>query len=647
MAQSKPILAAKYRYPGKGWRPVTVMFPVIALALGILQTFNLNPFGFLLLQSGYLYLLIATLLPLCFLWIPLNHKVIREGVPWYDVVFVILGVCIPVSFFFLEKEIMFKGWSMGSPAFPFIAALLMWIVTIEAGRRVAGPAFAIFVLVFSFFPLFASYMPRALSGPAFSLHRVASYHIFGEESLIGLPMTVVGTLFLGYMVFSVGLQSIGAGKLFNDLAAALVGNARAGAAKIAIVSSGFFGSISGSAIANVLTTGTFTIPAMKKLGMPPHFAGAVEACASTGGLLMPPVMGVTAFIMAEFLGVSYAEVCIAAAVPSFLYYMVLYCQIDAHAARMKIGASPEVQVPGIWRTMLDHFHILAALVLLILILFLLRLTSEAPWYASALAFLLAMFRKKTRLDPRQLIDMLENVGKVLGELVAMLGSIGLVIGSLILTGVAFSLPYEIVRIAGGQVIWVLVLGAGAALILGMGVTISAVYIFMAIALAPGMVKVGFDTMAVHLFILYWAAASSITPPVATAAFAAAAIAGASPMKTGFVAMKLGMAKYILPFVFVLSPALILRGPLSEILWVIPSAAIGLIIMSGAMEGYFWWLGNVTWVLRLLLLGVGILCVVPDLTISLCGIGAFAALFALSLFIRQGHRSPVIRRIFLK
>ena len=138
MAQSKPILAAKYRYPGKGWRPVTVMFPVIALALGILQTFNLNPFGFLLLQSGYLYLLIATLLPLCFLWIPLNHKVIREGVPWYDVVFVILGVCIPVSFFFLEKEIMFKGWSMGSPAFPFIAALLMWIVTIEAGRRVAA-----------------------------------------------------------------------------------------------------------------------------------------------------------------------------------------------------------------------------------------------------------------------------------------------------------------------------------------------------------------------------------------------------------------------------------------------------------------------------------------------------------------------------
>lgn len=626
----------------KGWKLASIVFPGAAVILALLYLFHWTPFGFLLTDISYLYVLVAAFLPLCFIWIPLSSKAPREGVPWYDSVLAVLSVVPPLYFVFNEWEVLTLGWETGAPTVPLVLSVLLWVLIIEAGRRAAGPVFACVILVFSIYPLFSSLMPGFLWSPSYSFSHLASFHALSEESILGIPLHVFGRLFLGYMIFALVLQALGAGKFFNDLALALVGKTRAGNAKVAIIASGFFGSISGAPIANVMTTGAFTIPAMKKEGLPAYFAGAVEATASAGGALMPPVMGAVAFIMAEFLEVPYAEVCLVAFVPSILYYICLFSQIDSYAARIGLKAPPiTVEVPPIWRTLLNNSHIIVSFIALIIMLFFLRLSAQGPWIASAIGIGIAMCMKGTRLHLRGFVRLLEDTGRVLGELMGIMGPVGMIIGSLIITGIAFSLPYEIVGLAGGNWVLVLLLGAVSSFILGMGVTISACYIFLAIVLAPGLVSFGFDIMAVHLFVLYCGMMSYITPPVALTAFAAATISGASPMKTGVQAMKLGVAKYILPFIFVTSPALILRGSVAEMLLVIPTCLIGLVIVSGALEGYFWKLGNLTMAIRVLLFGAGMLLAVPTLNTDIYGIIAFVVLFGLAYLLRRGG-SPLSR-----
>lgn len=629
----------RYRRLTKGWKLISVGVPVVALSVAFFQLFHLRPFGFLLIEFSYLYVLVAAFLPLCFLWIPISSKTSRQGIPWYDTVLAIVSAAAPLYFVFHEREVLLMGWEMGAPPVPFVLSILLWVLMIEAGRRTAGPVFATFVLLFSVWPIFASHMPGLLWAPDFSFRTVASFHALGEDSIIGTVLSVFGRIMIGFMVFSVVLQGLGAGKFFTDLAAALVGNTRAGNAKVAIVGSGLFGSISGSSAVNVMTTGAFTIPAMKKEGLPAHFAAAVEACASSGGVLLPPVMGAIAFIMAEFLEVSYVEVIIVAAVPAILYYMVLFLQIDSYSVRKGLKAPPvTVDVLPVWRILLNNYHIILGFVVLIFLLFSLRLISQGPWIATAFFIVIAQFRKETRFTLQRLVGVVEQIGRVLGELMGIMGPVGMIIGSFLLTGLAHSIPHEIVGLAGGNLYIMLALGAAASYILGMAVAMQAVYIFLAIVLAPGLVAGGFDLMAVHLFVMWCALWSTITPPVAMTAFIAAKVAGADPMRTGFEAMKLGIAKYILPFLFILNPALILRGPLTEILLVIPITVVGLIIISGALEGYFWRIGNLTIVARVLLFGTGMLVAVPPLSTSLYGIGASVVILGLAYLLRG--RSPL-------
>lgn len=642
MNQTATPLASRYRRPIKGWRVVSLVFPAVALILVLLYTFHWMPFGLVLVDFAYLYLLLAAFLPLCFIWIPIGRKAARKGVPWYDILFFLLSLGIPIYFCVHVLEILNEGWAYGAPLTFQVFSTILWLLTIEAGRRAGGPIFAGIITFFSFYPLLGQYMPGFLHAPFFPFPLVASYHAMSWDSLMGLPLRCFGNIFVGFLVFAVFLRTLGAGKFFNALAQSLLGERRAGNAKVAIFASGLFGSISGSSISNVFITGSFTIPAMKKDGLPAHFAAGVEAAASTGGVLMPPVMGVTAFIMAEFIEVPYAMICIAAAVPSILYYLCLFSQIDAYAARMGIKPQPiTVEVPPIWRTLVNNLHIILGFLVLILVLFLLRLTAQAPWYAAAVTIVLAMFRRETRPQLWQfVVTLLSDLGRVLSELISLLAPIGMMIGSFIITGIAYSIPYEIVALAGGNVWMVLLLGAGSAFILGMGVSISAVYIFLAIVLCPGLVAAGFDLLAVHLFVLYCAVWSYITPPVCTAAYAAAAIAESDPMKTGFQAMKLGIAKYIVPFIFILSPALILRGSVTDMLLIIPTCLIGLVIISGALEGYFWRMGNLTVVSRVLLFGSGLLVAIPGLSTDFYGIGIFVVIFGLSYLLRG--RSPLFK-----
>ncbi|MBU1156372.1 MAG: TRAP transporter fused permease subunit, partial [Proteobacteria bacterium] len=457
------------------------------------------------------------------------------------------------------------------------------------------------------------------------------------SGIIGLPMRVVGNILIGYMVFAVALQITGGGRFFMDISASLFGFVRGGAAKVSIFSSALFGSISGSAISNVLTTGAITIPSMKKAGYPPHYAAAIEACASTGGVLMPPVMGATAFVMAEFLGLPYVDICIAAVVPSVLYYGGLFLQADAYAAKTGLKGIPRSQLPSLSATLQTGWVYIVALFLLVWMLLYMRWEVWAPFVSAALLLLVASLRRRDALRLKQWISFVRGVGTVLAELAALLAAIGMIIGALSITGVAHSFSSEIIKLAGGQIWLLLALGAITSFVLGMGMTITACYVFLAMVLAPALVRSDLNPLAVHLFIMYWGMASYITPPVALAAFAGAGIAGSDPMKTGFKSMQLGVVNYFVPFFFVLNPGLIFQGPPWEVALAISGCLLGMLVISASMEGWVLGIGKPPMWLRPFLFISGLLLAAPEMLTDILGL----VLLVLCLIgVRMyGSRSP--------
>ena len=494
---------SKYRTISGKLRLLTIGIPAISLFVGIVGVFHIRPFGWVMMDIAYLYLLAALFLPLCFIWIPPHKHSNKKRVPWYDFLLAFMSMVIPF-YFFLETPSIIQSWVVPSiaPKQALIFSVIFWGIAIEAARRAVGGIFAVLLLFFSTYPLFGAYMPGVFYAKNFPWDRVALFHALGFDSFVGIPLHVFGRLFFGYMTFAIALQACGIGDFFKKIAIALLGRTRGGNAKVAILASGLFGSISGHPGANIFATGSFTIPAMKKEGFSPEFAGAVEATASTGGSLMPPVMGAVAFIMAEFLEMSYATICVAAAVPSILYYLCLFAQIDAHAAKLSlVPTNVSVDVPPVKKILWDNIHILVGFIVLFYFLFYFRLESWAPWMASLATFALAMLRKHSRLSLSGFLLFLEDLGKTLGQMMAIMGPVGMIIGSFILTGIAFSLPHGLVAIAGGNVFLLLLMGAFAAFILGMGVSVSACYIFLAITLAPGLEMAGLNKLYV-CFILW-------------------------------------------------------------------------------------------------------------------------------------------------
>jgi len=591
----------------------------ITLVSAILYNFHLPFFGMSFSGTGYLYFLIAFLVPGVFLVFPERKTASRDRIPWYDFLLAAGVFVSALYFFYFNMDIMTQGWEVSAPMTARILSLFLIAAIIESARRTGGFVFALVCLFFACYPLFAHIMPYFLKGLSFSFWRVVSYHGMGPESLIGIPLRVVGTTLIGFMVFAVALQYTGAGTFFINFALALFGHVRGGAAKVAIVSSALMGSISGSVISNVLTTGSFTIPAMKKTGYPAHYAGAVEACASTGGVLMPPIMGATAFVMAEFLQVPYVNIIAAALLPSLLYYMCLFAQIDAFAAVHGLQGARREDCPSMKKTLKEGWFYLASLVVLIYLCVWMWRESQAPWIATVVLLALAMIRKETRITPKKLLEFIEGTGKFLGELASILAACGLIIGAMSVTGVAHSFAHEVVSFAGGNAFFLLVLGAFTSLILGMGMTITACYIFLVIVMAPALIQIGFYPLAVHLFVMYWGMISFITPPVALGSFAAASLAEAPPMKTGFQAMRLGIAIYFLPFFFVYNPALVLHGTPWEILKAFTTCGFGILLISGAMEGYLWLIGRISVWARILLFCAGILLAVPEGVTDLIGL----------------------------
>ncbi|HUF92635.1 MAG TPA: TRAP transporter fused permease subunit, partial [Candidatus Limnocylindria bacterium] len=425
----------------------------------------------------------------------------------------------------------------------------------------------------------------------------------------------------------------GGGRFFIDLSMALLGSFRGGPAKVAIVASGLFGSMSGSVVSNVLSTGVITIPTMQRTGFRPEVAAAVEATASTGGTLMPPIMGATAFVMASILGIPYVEVALAAAIPSLLFYLSLFFQIDAYAGRNSLRGLPWAELPGFWRTLGTGWFYLTAFAVLVILLVVYRREAHAPFFATVLLIALAMLRPATRFGWRTMLAFMADLGRILAELVTILAAVGLIIGALAVTGVAGTFSSDVIQLAGGNVFMLLVLGALACFVLGMGMTVTAAYVFLAVVMAPALMQAGFNPVAVHLFIMYWAMLSFITPPVAIGAFAAASIARCSPMRAAFEAVRFGAVKYFLPFFFVYNPALVAQeAGLGEIVLVTGAAALGVLLLSYALQGWVLGVGPLAphaggWVVRALLVVSGFMLTAPELMTDLAGLAIAGLTYA--------------------
>ncbi|ERS14814.1 TRAP transporter permease [Alloalcanivorax xenomutans] len=598
-----------------------VLLVVGGLAIGLVYIFGITWNGERLLEGQYYWLFIGLFVAAAFIALPARRG--QNKVPFYDLIAAAVALGISVFFSTHAWDMVQSGWNhipMGT---------VMWLLMLEVARRSGGLPFLLVVVLLGLYPLIADRLPGLLMGIPYDFDRMIEAHIFRAEGMMGITTKIVAEIILGFLVFAGVLIATGGGAFFIDLANAGFGRYRGGPAKVSVVASAFFGSLSGSIFSNIAGTGSITIPTMKKVGYPAHYAGAIEACASTGGVLMPPVMGAIAFVMAITIGVDYATVMVAAIIPSLLFYFGLLLQVDAYAARTGLKGVPREQLPSAREVLKRGWPFISVLVFLIWGLLYMRWEYYAPWYACVLMVALSFLQKETRMTPRRLYQTLRQIGILVTQTAAIILPIAFVVSALTITGVTGALTSGLVSLGGGNIFLIIFFGVLACFVMGMAGLAIVAYIFLAVTLAPAIIDVGgLNTIAVHFFIVYYAMLSVITPPVGAAAFLAATIAGGKPMQTSFTAMRLGVVIYFVPLFFLFQPALVLQGDLTPLIYVLPSIIVGIMLISGGLEGYLLGAGRVRPWLRFPLIAAGFAFSFPGLMTTIIGGLASAALAAL-------------------
>lgn len=562
-----------------------VVLSVIPIAGTIYVTHIPEYLDLAVYKEQYLALVLALLLISTFLTVPATKGASREKLPWYDGVLVILSIIAGgYVVVFYGQIIPTLGYLM---THRIILAAIMIILVLEAARRLVGWPIVIIGILLILYAPYAYLLPGVLSARMIPWSRVLSNLYLSPGSLLGIPLGVAGTIVFSFIFFGRLLFSVGGGRFLSELALGLMGRYRGGPAKVAIVASSLFGSLSGSASANVAMTGIITIPLMKKIGYKPHVAGAIEAVASTGGLIMPPIMAATAFIMAEFLDVPYPTVAIAAFIPAVLYYVAVFAQVHLEAVKEGLKGLPREDIPSLKNVIKQGwFYLIPAVVLLYCLFILYMQPSTSALYAVATTAIVSLFKRNTRrIVIHKGWTILQDTGQGLLEVGIICSIAGFVIGSVSLTGLGLSLSDALVTLSGGNVLVLLFLAAIGAIILGMGMPVTATYIMLVILIAPALIKLGIEPLAAHLFIMYFGVMSFLTPPVAIAAYVAASIARSEPLQTGFAGVRLGIIAYVVPFVFALSPSLILLGSVGDILLTVTTALLGTVFLSVAFVGY--------------------------------------------------------------
>lgn len=597
----------------------------VGLALGVYHIFNLNLWGKVFLEVEYYWIFIGIFSAAIFLYLPIRKG--RKGPPpWYDLVLAttILATCL--FFAFKSYDMMMMGWTN------IPLGILVWVIMLEAARRGGGIPFFMVVFVLGLYPLVAEFFPGFLRGLQYDFSQTIISHVFQAEGMMGITTKIVAEIILGFLVFAGVLLATGGGEFFIDLANSIFGRFRGGPAKVSVVASALFGSLSGSIFSNIVGTGSITIKTMKKTGYPAHYAGAIEACASTGGVLMPPVMGAIAFVMAVTVGVEYRVIMIAAIIPSFLFYLGLMLQVDAYAAKMGLHGMEQEELPSLTSVLKRGWPFFTVLIFLIWGLLIMRWEYLAPWYATLLMIGLSFFNRNTWMTPKKLFTTIRQIGELIAQTSALIIPIAFVVSSMTITGLSGSLTSGLLALGGGNIFLILFLGVTACYIMGMAGLMIVAYIFLAVTLAPAVIAIGdLNPIAVHLFIVYYAMLSVLTPPVATAAFLGAAVAGAPPMKTALTAMRLGIVIYFVPFFFLFQPALVVQENIGALIYLLPSCIIGIALISAGNEGYLLGIGKVqTWA-RLPLAVAGFVLCLPFLKLTIIGLVASAVVLMLVLW----------------
>ena len=517
-----------------------------------------------------------------------------------------------------------------APTMDIIMATLMIVLLLIATYKTTGWPLVITCVVFLVYALVGPYLPSIIAHRGETWARTASFMYVSTSSIFGVPAGIAATYIVCFVIFGCFLESFGAGQWFVDVAFAGTGRFRGGPAKTAIASSALMGMISGSPAANVVTTGTFTIPLMKRMGYKPHTAGAVEAVASTGGMFTPPIMGAAAFMMAEFLGVKYAEVAVAAIVPAVLYYLSAMLVVDSIAVKEHLLGMDPSELPSVKKVMQERGQMGLPILFIIVVIMLGWSPMKSAFWATLLTLAMAFLKKETRPNVKSILGALESGTKSVASIAISCAAAGIIVGVISMTGLATKLSYTLMNISNGNIYIAAVLTALITIILGCGMPPTPTYVILATVLVNPLVSMGATPISAHMFIFMFACVGALTPPVAITAYTAAAIAKADPNKTGFTAFRMGLVAYIIPFIFLLNPAILMVGTGVEVALAAVTSIVGVFCLTGAIEGYmFKYWSKVT---RAMLAVAALCTMIPGNVTDLIGIALIVAAWLLDKLI---------------
>ncbi len=566
---------------------------------------------------------VSLILALGFLLFPARKGSDRTRLAWYDGVFALLALSITVYVFTDYLGIVHRGGIPNSWDVFFGGALILLVL--ELARRVTGWALPVMGLLFILYALFGGRMPGFFGHRGYELTQVINHLFVTTDGVYGTAVGVASTYIFLFILFGAVMNRSGMGQFFNDLALALAGHTRGGPAKVAVIASGFLGSINGAAVANVVTTGAFTIPLMKRTGYSREFAGAVESSASVGGQLLPPIMGAAAFIMAEVLGIQYRVIVVAAILPALLYYLGIMTQVQIRATKKGLDGIPRDQLPRLSAVMRERGHLLIPLIFLVYMLF---FSGRTIIFSAFLTILItvgvSMLRATTRMNWKGVVLALDEGARSAVPVAVACAAVGPIVGVAGITGFGLSMAYTIVSFGGTSLLLTLVFTMVTCMILGMGLPSIPAYLITATMAAPALIQLGIEPLVAHLFVFYFAMFANITPPVALAAFAAAGISGGNAVRTGFASMKLSMAGFIVPYLFVYNSALLLRGTtFTEGMVVAVSAVVGVMMLAAAAEGFLFTVMPVA--VRVVLFAAALLLISADPLQDAAGVALIAAI----------------------
>lgn len=579
-------------------------------------------------------------LSLIFLLFPGNkkHRGMKFKVAWYDLILALLAVVVGAYWPLMIDDLVLRVGQLTD--IDFYVGLTAILLVLEATRRTVGLPITIIAGIFIMYALYGPYMPGFLAHRGLDLETLVQTMFFTTEGILGTPLAVSSTFIFLFLLFGAFLVKTGVGQYFNDLAVSIAGKRIGGPAKVAIFSSALQGTISGSSVANVVTSGSFTIPMMKKLGYKKEFAGAVEAAASTGGQLMPPIMGAAAFLMVEFIGgISYWDIAKAAAIPAVLYFTGIWIMTHFEAKRLGLRGLKDEEMPN-RKEVLKKIYLLTPIITIIVLMVSNMSVMKAALWSIVVTVLVSAIRKDTRIGLKQIIEALvDGARSALGVAAATAGA-GIIVGVVTKTGLGLKMANGLIDLANDKLILILIFTMIASLILGMGSPTTANYVITSTIAAPAIALAAPDvpTLAAHLFVFYFGIIADITPPVALAAFAASGVSGGEPIRTGVNSAKLAIAAFIIPYMFVLSPELLMiNATWLEIVWVVITAITGMIAIGAGIIGF--WLRKLYWFERIIGVAGGLCLIYPGTITDIIGFGSFVLLIVLQMIIKQNKNQP--------